>query len=362
MDCIAITHNGTQCSRKLSDNEINEGYTKCWQHRENNLINSFFSVNPQQGIGSILTSYLGNEEIDLLTAADENINRYRESIPYTQIKSLAIKEYLSLSPAERKRLEHIDVYADLDENRRNPEDTFELIQSIKNNKNLKTLKIANIDIDEEILSSLLSTIGSSLTTFGLWGVYIGETPECMEILANFLKTNTTLLSLDLQEDNIKTDGIQYLADTLRYNNTLKELKLVENYITDLDALYLASRLENNTSLEFLDLSNNKIDEDGAYYLEESLKNNTGLKELNLYGTDIPDSIIKEMRYILGTHIKIVQRDPNEQTDEVQKILEEDEEQETREQFMERYRIREQLFSQTTDDLGRMIQELVIMED
>ena len=47
--------------------------------------------------------------------------------------------------------------------------------------------------------------------------------------------------------------------------------------------YLSELLKSNNSIQTLDLNNNNIGPEGMKYLSESLKSNNSIQELNLYG-------------------------------------------------------------------------------
>ena len=63
-------------------------------------------------------------------------------------------------------------------------------------------------------------------------------------------------------------------------------------IDDEGARHLATMLEKNTSLETLDLDNNKITDDGLKHLAIPLEKNTSLRWLSLNGNNITDDNLK----------------------------------------------------------------------
>ncbi|CAF1129205.1 unnamed protein product [Rotaria sordida] len=68
-------------------------------------------------------------------------------------------------------------------------------------------------------------------------------------------------------------GAQYLAEALRNNKTLTTLNLWGNEIKDAGAQHLADALRNNTTLTTLDLVDNQIGDAGAEHLADALANN-----------------------------------------------------------------------------------------
>merc|ERR1712190_2001 len=74
----------------------------------------------------------------------------------------------------------------------------------------------------------------------------------------FLKTNTTLLQLNLNENNLGSPGAICIAKGMMENKTLKALDLSLNYIDDEGGQVIKEMLEKNTTLEQLGMSGNEI--------------------------------------------------------------------------------------------------------
>ncbi|KAJ3221928.1 hypothetical protein HK099_002961 [Clydaea vesicula] len=100
-------------------------------------------------------------------------------------------------------------------------------------------------------------------------------------LGESLRTNQTLITLNLSKNNLKNYGGKEFSEMLMENNTLKTLILKENKLTDDEAVHLAQGLKHNNTLLVLDLSGNEIGDIGAGELGLGLSQNDGLKELNL---------------------------------------------------------------------------------
>ena len=108
------------------------------------------------------------------------------------------------------------------------------------------------------------------------------------VLTDVLKSNTTVINLNLCENDIDDAGAAGLADALKFNTTLSVLNLSENCIGDAGATNLADALKSNTTLTELNLGSNSIQEAGAERLADALKSNTTLTELNLRDNGIRD--------------------------------------------------------------------------
>ena len=143
-------------------------------------------------------------------------------------------------------------------------------------------KKKNKNVDEKLATAL----GASLQTetVKVSSVKVDETLAVF--LSNFLKTNTTVRNLTLDES--LQDGIAALAECLKYNKSLTTLDLSDNRIGDDGATALGECLKYNKSLTTLDLSDNRIGDDGAAALGECLKYNKSLTTLDLSDNGIGD--------------------------------------------------------------------------
>ena len=101
------------------------------------------------------------------------------------------------------------------------------------------------------------------------------------VLADVLKSNTTVTKLNLSSSLIGDAGAAGLADALKSNTTLTVLKLSHNDIGAAGAAGLAEALKSNTTLTVLKLPVNAIGDAGAAGLAEALKSNTALTVLNM---------------------------------------------------------------------------------
>lgn len=103
------------------------------------------------------------------------------------------------------------------------------------------------------------------------------------ILAEGLRRNKTLISLKLNGNQLSDKGVTALAKSLETaNQTLETLDLGSNDITDQGAISLGGMLKTNTTLINLDLSMNRLGERGVRHLVNALDgDNKSLKRLSL---------------------------------------------------------------------------------
>jgi Ran GTPase-activating protein (RanGAP) involved in mRNA processing and transport len=93
--------------------------------------------------------------------------------------------------------------------------------------------------------------------------------------------------LNLQCNEITSQGASILADALINDTNLEILYLHDNHISDLGVQYLSQSLSTkNFTLKTLDLGSNNITDEGAEYLAEMLKTNQILVHLYLRNNQI----------------------------------------------------------------------------
>eukprot|EP00049_Salpingoeca_infusionum_P015668 m.306869 g.306869 ORF g.306869 m.306869 type:complete len:1382 (+) comp15926_c0_seq1:244-4389(+) len=121
---------------------------------------------------------------------------------------------------------------------------------------------------------------SILTTLALSSNKIGNAG--MEYIANSLYSNMTLTALDLSSNDIGGAGAKHLAFALAGKLFgLQRLILSDNPIDDIGAKMLGKALRTNKSLVHLDLSGTGIGDEGTCQLADGLKPNRFLSELVL---------------------------------------------------------------------------------
>ncbi|KAF9536939.1 hypothetical protein EC957_009343, partial [Mortierella hygrophila] len=147
------------------------------------------------------------------------------------------------------------------------------------------------------LAEALKT-NSTLTTLDLQYNKIGSYE--VEVMAEALKTNSTIITLYLGNNSIGDSGAQALAEALKTNSTLINLSLDHNSIGDNGAQALSEALKTNSALTALDLRGNSIWFKGLLAFLEPLKNNSALTTLDLYDNPIGDDRAKALSEALKT--------------------------------------------------------------
>ena len=119
-------------------------------------------------------------------------------------------------------------------------------------RHLRYLHLENNEINADGcrgLAKLLQGGDAALTKLYLDGNEIDD--KGVEILAEALRRNKSLIFIDLSNNNIKGDGVAALATTLKCNATLETLHLCNNKIGDDGVAALVDALHRNTTLREL---------------------------------------------------------------------------------------------------------------
>ena len=138
----------------------------------------------------------------------------------------------------------------------------------------------------------------------LWLAHNEIGPIGASMVAEGLRGNTTLETLELSANRLNDKGAFYLTQVLLDNNTtLKKLYLGTNGITDRGVQYLAQFLQNNRTLSRLDLSFNEIGNRGVQRLARALVHyNQTLTQLHIsWNKSINDSSSDSLAEMIEHH-------------------------------------------------------------
>ncbi|NXU53908.1 LRC45 protein, partial [Turnix velox] len=148
----------------------------------------------------------------------------------------------------------------------------------------------------------LAALGLSLETCGALGRLLpgpapfaqlslgdcGLSEEGVKLLLHGLCSNTTVKTLDLKGNNLRTVGAEALGKLLSQNKSIRSLVLEWNNLGVWEEAFsfFCQGLAANSVLQRLDLRNNQIDHQGAAELAMALKQNITLQELDLRWNNI----------------------------------------------------------------------------
>jgi hypothetical protein len=118
--------------------------------------------------------------------------------------------------------------------------------------------------------------------------------EQVTVLAEALKTNTSLISINLRNNQIEIKCIEALADVVVKNTSINNIDLSENLIGDGGIKVLAEAIKSNTTIKYLRLDMNLIGVKGAKALAEVLKYNTSINNISLFYNQIGDNGVEAL--------------------------------------------------------------------
>jgi len=138
----------------------------------------------------------------------------------------------------------------------------------------------NVAISQEecvALRELLANTNNNLKHLIIWLVGLGN--NGLRLLAEGLAVNSSLTSLNLNNNDIGDTGLQALASSLASSGKVRELNLCNNNIGDKGLEALAESLAHNRALRVLSISaNTAITETGVRAISRSLQSRKCLLE------------------------------------------------------------------------------------
>jgi len=126
-------------------------------------------------------------------------------------------------------------------------------------------------------------------------------PEC-KLLAEVLRSNRSITSLNLSKNTIHDAGFIALCSTLNTNTTLKTLIFASNLVSSKAYIHMGHALKVNTTLTSLSLASHavstKMNKEGVSFICEGLETNTTLERLWLGGNHLCDDGIQILAKLL----------------------------------------------------------------
>ena len=172
------------------------------------------------------------------------------------------------------------------------------------------LKGNPIQDDKDGLSHLCQALKTNTSLVELNLSYCKLHEACGPALRHMLETNKTLTSLDLSHNfKIKSHNVASIAEGLSSNHSLKCLDLRWCDIHDTGMKRLTDCLMMNNSLEELDLRDNIISAEAARGFSDMLKRvNSPLKKLNVSGCELTDAAVKSLASALEVNPSLEELD------------------------------------------------------
>ncbi|KAL1764683.1 NACHT, LRR and PYD domains-containing protein 5, partial [Sigmodon hispidus] len=181
-----------------------------------------------------------------------------------------------------------------------PDDCKIFASILISSKTLKHLNIASNNLDKGMYSlcKALCHPDCVLKHLVLANCFLSE--QCWDYLSDVLRRNRTLSHLDVSSNDLKDEGLKVLCKALSLpDSVLKSLCLRYCLITASGCQDLAEVLRSNQNLRSLQVSNNKIEDAGVKFLCDALKQpichleNLGLEDCELTDQECMSSKVEK---------------------------------------------------------------------
>ncbi|KAL0251998.1 hypothetical protein GEMRC1_001210 [Eukaryota sp. GEM-RC1] len=95
--------------------------------------------------------------------------------------------------------------------------------------------------------------------------------ECMSVLSESLKANSTIIELNLRSISIGNESVNALIEIITVNSTITKIDLSGNSLGGESLLLLAKALKSNFTINLIDLRDNCFVSDSEQLISESLR-------------------------------------------------------------------------------------------
>ena len=180
-----------------------------------------------------------------------------------------------------------------------------LAAKLMTNTTLKRLYLAENPLGGRGVAALATMLETNTTIqmLDIRSVFIDNEKMAAGALGKALTVNKTLVELRLSNNG----GVEFsypLANALRVNSSLKTLNLSSTNVNDSGATALASTLESNCTLRVLNLNGCHVGRLGAIALAQMLLQNGELKELYLSGNPICETGVQALLNALKKNYRL----------------------------------------------------------
>ena len=162
--------------------------------------------------------------------------------------------------------------------------TVKVAKALQHITTLKILDLRNNNIPQEACEELALAIESNkfLTKLSL---SLNNLQFLANVILKSLATITSLIMLDLNNNQITQEAGEALASVIMHNTRLEELHLHTNSL-GIGAVKVAKALQHITTLKMLNLSNNNIPQEACEELALGIKSNNQLEKLWLHDNNL----------------------------------------------------------------------------
>ena len=204
----------------------------------------------------------------------------------------ALAQHIACGLAENTSLQALNINS----NELKCEGAGYILQSLQQNKSLRTLRVFNLYVQ---ITSMPLTLSVATRAFDKQSLSLFVSSVVHNITMDKVQMFTGTGVLDLSGCSITDAEVEKIAAGLKGNSSLKELDLSENTISSIGAAHIFRSLEHNISLDKLLLSCNSQlaignSEMFTSTLQQMLTANKSLSVLDLSHCGITDAIMKSI--------------------------------------------------------------------
>ena len=176
----------------------------------------------------------------------------------------------------------------------------DIANSLRTNTTISSLDVFDCGISDIGVQSLAEAIASNgsirVERLDISNNDIGD--NGIAHIATALQMNTTIKFFSMSNCGITNKGAESLARVLAVNMSLEHIELVWNYISDTGVAHISTALCVNNSLEWLEVGGDTIRDAAVLLLVDALKTNTSLEGVRLHWSSThPDYTLKLMAEI-----------------------------------------------------------------
>lgn len=156
-----------------------------------------------------------------------------------------------------------------------------LAEMIRQNKSLESLNLSLTSIIQPHIGLIVDALIENKTIKAIDLSSNSFQEDDGEDIARLIKENGTIQELNISKSGINYAGIKPIADSLGINENIQKLDISGNGFDEAGGLFIGLALKANQHLVFLDISGNDIQAAGLIYLASALAVNPRIKHLNL---------------------------------------------------------------------------------
>ena len=177
-----------------------------------------------------------------------------------------------------------------------------MIHSISTMSNLIELSLIRNKINDDFGEQLINSLSTHNTNLQMLYLSINSIgiKTCQEISKFLLLDECQLTILELQSNQIDDECLQELIAGMKVNQTLSYLEIGYNKINTISGILLGEYLKTNTTLSTLNIKQNYLFNEGCGKILEGLaeNGNSNIRSLNLIGNSIDDKVYSSIKNLV----------------------------------------------------------------